>query len=122
MSRLIFHIIAGILGLWLAIRFVPGVKFEGEFKYLILAGSLLGLINFFIKPVLKAITLPLRIITLGLFNWIINMAIIWIVDVIFPELIIPGIWPLFLTTLIVWLLHFFLGFYTSKKSVVTEGE
>ena len=122
MTKLIFHIFAGILGLWLAIKFVPGVRFEGEFKYLLLAGCVLGLINFFIKPVLRAITLPLRMLTLGLFSWIINMAIIWIVDVVFPELIINGLIPLFWTTLILWLLHFFLGFYAPKKRVMVETE
>jgi putative membrane protein len=114
MINLIFQIVAGVLSLWLATKFVPGVEFVGEIKYLILAGSVLGLINFFIKPVLKFITLPLRIITFGLFSLVINMAMVWAVDVIFPELIISGIIPLFWTTLIVWGISFFLGLHETK--------
>jgi putative membrane protein len=114
MVKLIFQAIAGTLGLWLAVKFVPGVEFVGEIKYLIIAGVVLGLINFFIKPLLKILTLPLRVLTLGLFSLIINMAIIWAVDVIFPELIIQGLIPLFWTTLIVWAISIFLGFYPSK--------
>ena len=114
MTRLIFYIIAGIVSLWLAVQFVPGVEFVGEFKYLLLAGLVLGLINFFIKPILTAITLPLRMLTFGLFGLVINMAIVWTIDVIFPELIIKGLIPLFWTTLIVWLVSFFLGLYKSK--------
>jgi putative membrane protein len=105
MKRLILQIIAGILGLWLAIRFIPNVEFADSWQILILAGLILGLINFFIKPVVKIITLPLRILTFGLFGLVINMGIVWIVTIIFPELKISGILPLFLTSIIIWALN-----------------
>ncbi|HUV81293.1 MAG TPA: phage holin family protein [Patescibacteria group bacterium] len=109
MSNLLYQIIGGILSFWLAVEFVPGVEFTGELKYLAMAGAFLGLINFFIKPILKTITLPLRFLTFGLFSLIINMALIWFVDVVFPELTVAGIIPLFWTTVIVWLIGYFLG-------------
>jgi len=109
MAELIFQIIGGILSFWLAVKLVPGVEFVGEFKYLIMAGACLGLINFFIKPIINLLTLPLRILTLGLFGLIINMALIWLVALFFPELIIKGLVPLFWTSLIVWLVSYFLG-------------
>lgn len=120
MSRLLFQIIAGILGFWLATKFVPGVEFVGEIKYLLLAGSILGLINFFIKPIIKMITLPLRILTFGLFSLVINMAVVWIVDILFPELIISGLLPLFWTTIIIWLVSLLLGLYQPRKKIVVE--
>ncbi|OGZ18706.1 MAG: hypothetical protein A2175_00245 [Candidatus Nealsonbacteria bacterium RBG_13_42_11] len=106
---LLWNLIGGVFTLWLAQRFVPGVEFTGEMKYLILAGCFLGLINFFIKPILKIITLPLRILTFGLIGLVINMLIIWAVDIFFPELVIQGIVPLFWTSLIVWGVGFILG-------------
>jgi len=99
---------AGILGIFLAQRYVPEVEFIGNWQTLVLAGAILGLINFFIKPILKVITLPLRILTFGLFGLVINMLMVWLVDVIFPELIIPGLIPLFWTSLIVWGISFIL--------------
>ena len=74
MNSLILQIIAGILGIFLATKFVPGVilevvpgqsslfgiEFTAPWQILLLVGSVLGLINFFMKPVLKMITLPLR--------------------------------------------------------------
>jgi len=116
MTKLIFQVIGGILSFWLAVKFVPGVEFVGEIKYLIMAGAFLGLINFFIKPILKIITLPLRVLTLGLFGLVINMGLIWFVDIIFPELIIQGLVPLIFTTLIVWLVSYFLGFSSPSPS------
>lgn len=121
-SKLFFHIISGVLGIFLAARFVPGVKFKGSSKMLLIIGATLGLINFFLKPILKAISLPIRILTLGLFTLLINMALIWAIEIFFPEnLEIAGLWPLFLTTLIVSVLNFFFGLYTPKRKRVKEA-
>ncbi len=122
MTKLIFQIIGGILSLWLAIKFVPGVEFSGEIKYLIFAGIFLGLINFFLKPILKFITFPLRILTFGLFSLIINMLIVWTVDVFFPELTIQGIVPLFWSTIIILVVSWFLGLYNPRKKIIVEEE
>lgn len=111
MKQLFWQVIIGILGLYLAILLVPGVAISGGeeltqqgVKTLFLAGAVLGLVNFFIKPIIKIITFPLRLITLGLFGLIINMAMVWIVDVLFYELTIVNLSALFWTSLIVWLL------------------
>jgi len=106
MWTLFLQIVAGILGIFLAVKLIPGVVFTGDWKALAIAGGILGLLNFFIKPILKIITLPLKILTFGLFGLVINMLIVWVVDIIFPELIIPGIIPLFLTSLIIWIISF----------------
>lgn len=101
MRKLLIQIATGILGLLLASHFVPGVEFLGPWKTLILAGFILGLINFFLKPFLKLITFPLRILSLGFFTLVINMGLIWLVDIFFPELVIVGLIPLFWTSLII---------------------
>lgn len=108
MWSLILQVIAGILGIWLGQKYVPAVEFIGSWQTLALCGVILGLLNFFIKPILKTIALPLKILTLGLFGLIINMLLVWVVDIIFPELIIPGIIPLFWVSLIVWGISFIL--------------
>ena len=122
MEKLFWHIVAGILGIFLAVKFVPGVSLEvlpessffgikltQFWQILILVGGILGLINFFIKPILDKITLPLKILTFGLFSLILNMVIIWILDILFLEFQILGFIPLFWTTIIVWLINFLLG-------------
>ncbi len=134
MNSLILQIIAGILGIFLATKFVPGVsleiipgqsslfgiEFTASWQILLLVGSALGLINFFIKPVLKMITLPLRILTFGLFSLVINMVMVWTVDILFPELVIQGIIPLFWTTVIIWGVSLLLGLYQPRRRVVVE--
>ena len=134
MTKLFLQIIAGILGIFLATKFVPGVSLEiipGEsslfgieftaaWQILVLVGCVLGLINFFLKPVLKIITLPLRILTFGLFSLIINMLMVWVVDILFLELVISGIIPLFWTTVIIWLISLLLGLYQPRRRVLME--
>lgn len=134
MNRLILQIIAGILGIFLATKFVPGVslevipgqsslfgiEFTAPWQILLLIGSALGLINFFIKPVLKMITLPLRILTFGLFSLVINMVMVWTVDILFPELVIQGIIPLFWLSIIILGVSLLLGLYQPRRRVVVE--
>jgi len=114
-KKLLFQIVAAGLGLWLANMFVPGIRvvilsdsnFFGidlttQWQLFLLFSIILGLLNFFVKPILNVITLPLRIITLGLFSFAINAGLIWIVDVVFKELSVPFLYPLLYTTLIIW--------------------
>ena len=111
------NIVAAILGLWLASSFVQGVilrvysesnffgiSLTAQWQIILLLGIVLGLLNFFVKPILKALTLPLELITLGLFSIVINLAILWFLDKMFDELYLPWMLPLLYTTLVVWAL------------------
>ncbi len=110
LGKLLFHIVSGSLGLFIAAKLVPGVEFYGTYLSLIIIGIVLGLINHFIKPLLKKLSFPVKILTLGLSSLIINMAVIWLIEILFPqELEIAGLIPLFWTTLIVWGLNLFFG-------------
>jgi len=118
--NLLIQIISAILGLWLAGRFVPGVAFNGPLfvlpskiadislflSTLTFAGIFLGLLNSLVKPILKKITFPLRIITFNLFSLVIAIFLVWLVDIFSPELIIQGLKSLFFTTIIVLVVNF----------------
>lgn len=129
MWYLLLQVFSGILGLWLAGRFVPGVDFTGPFfvlpkqaalfgqflNSLVFVGGLLGLLNYFVKPILNKITFPLRIITLNLFSLVIAMFLVWAVDIFSQQLIIEGLKALFFTTLIVWGLNLILSKWWPEK-------
>ncbi len=97
------QIVVGIIGFFLADRFIEGVVIDPPMM-IISAGIILGIINFFVKPILNLITFPLRVITLGLFTFVINIAIVWFVQAIFLEISIDLFLPLLYTTIIVWVL------------------
>jgi len=115
MKKLLSQIAAASLGLWLATMFVSGVvvtvysnssffgiSLTAQWQMFLVLGIILGLLNYFIAPILKAIALPLEIVTLGLFSFVINGGLIWFLDLIFDEISIPWMWPLIYTTLIIW--------------------
>ena len=123
MKKLLAYITAGIIGLWLATIFVPGVVIElfedssflgiplnAVWQIIVLVGIIIGLLNYFVKPILNTIAIPLRIITLGLFSFVINVVLISVVDMAFKELFVPLWLPLFFTTLIIWVLNTLLKF------------
>jgi putative membrane protein len=128
--NLLLQIVSGILGLWLAQRYVAGVDFTGPLfvlpkqtalfgqflNSLVFVGGLLGILNYFVKPILNKITFPLRIVTLNLFSLLIAMFLVWLVDIFSQQLIIQGLKPLFLTTLIAWGLSLILTRFWPAKS------
>ena len=115
MWNLLLRIAGSTAGLWLADKYVSGVQISGDWKTLLLIGAILGAANFFLKPILDAISLPLKILTLGLFSLIVNMALVWLADVAFLELEISGLAALFWTTAIVWLANFILQKWMPNK-------
>ncbi len=94
--------IAGIAGIAVSVFFLnPEVFSDGPIT-IILSGLAIGLLFFFIKPLIDLITLPLRILTLNLFSFIIIMFLVWITEVLFStHLEINGLQNLFWTSLIV---------------------
>lgn len=80
-----------MLGLFLASRLIPGVSIEGMGSF-ILAALLLGLLNAFIRPLMFFLTLPLTIITLGLFIFVLNAAMFGLVAAMLDNFQVSGFW------------------------------
>jgi putative membrane protein len=95
----------------LASQFMSGIRVESLFTALIAAG-VLGLINVFIKPIFILLTLPLSIVTLGVFTFFINAFLLELVAYIVPGFEIDGFLSAFLGALIIsivnWLANFFI--------------
>jgi len=70
---------------------LPGVTVDGLVTALVLA-VVLGAINAFIKPLLVVLTLPINILTLGLFTFVINAALIILATYIVPGFAVAGFW------------------------------
>ncbi|NNL64930.1 MAG: phage holin family protein [Myxococcales bacterium] len=88
------------LGLWLAARIVPGVELA-DTRTLILAALLLGLVNAFVRPIAVFLTLPITVVTLGLFLWVVNAGMLGLVAWLLRDFRIDGLGPALLASLIV---------------------
>lgn len=89
-----------MLGLYLASIIVPGVLIEGMGSF-ILAALLLGLVNAFVRPVMFILTLPLTILTLGLFVFIVNAAMFGLVAAMLDNFVVTGFWSAIFGAIIV---------------------
>jgi putative membrane protein len=88
------------VGLWLASKIVPGIDFNST-GTLIAAALLLGIINAFVRPIIVILTLPITLLTLGLFLLVINALMIMLVAWLLPGFLVAGFWSAVFAAIIV---------------------
>ena len=89
-----------MLGLFLASRLLPGVWIEGTGSF-ILAAFLLGLVNAVVRPLVFVMTLPLTVVTLGLFIFVLNAAMFGLVAAMLDNFQVAGFWSALFGAIIV---------------------
>ena len=80
--------------LWAATELVPGLEVRGLFS-LLLAALGFGLVNAFVRPLAVLISLPLTVLTLGLFLLVVNAAMLGLTALLVPGFHVAGFWPAF---------------------------
>ena len=70
--KLILRIIINAIAIWVTTLVLPGLSFSGDLVGLLIAAVIFGLVNAFIRPIVKLLALPITLITLGLFTLVIN--------------------------------------------------
>jgi putative membrane protein len=106
--RFLVRVLAAAVGLWLASQIVPGI-YVRDYGTLAAAALLLGLINAIVRPIVIILTLPLTIVTMGLFLFVINAAMLGLVSVILPGFHVHGFWPAIFGALVVSLVSWFVA-------------
>ena len=105
--RLLLRFLLNGLAVIVAAQLIPGIAVS-SLGSAILAGIVLGFVNAIIKPVLVILTLPLTLLTLGLFIFVVNAICLALTAALVPGLSIAGFWPALLGALVVsaisWLL------------------
>ena len=103
-----------MLGLFLASRLLPGVSIEGTGSF-ILAAFLLGLVNAIVRPLAILLTLPLTIITLGLFIFVVNAAMFGLVAAMLDNFVVGGFWAAIFGAIIVSITSTVASWYIGPK-------
>ena len=102
MRGFLLRVLITALGLWLASQWVSGVRIHGV-GTLALAALLLGVVNAVVRPVAFLLTLPLTLVTLGLFLLVLNAAMVALVAAMLPGFHLGSFRAALLTWIIVWL-------------------
>lgn len=112
------RVLVNALAIWLATEIVPGLTARSAVTVLG-AALVLGLINAIVRPVLLVLTLPLTLVTLGLFLFVLNALCLWLTSAIVPGFEVRGFWAAFWGALVVsivsWVMN---GFLSDRGRVV----
>ena len=100
MTRFALRAVIAAVGLWIATLLVSGLHITDPMT-LILAALLLGVCNAFVRPILVILTLPITILSLGIFLLVINAAMLALVAWVLPGFTISGFWAAVLGAIII---------------------
>ena len=78
LKKIIIGVVLNAIAVFIVVEFLPEVTAEGGIKFYIIAGIIIGLLNVFLKPILKLLSIPFVIVTAGLFLVIINAFILYL--------------------------------------------
>ncbi len=104
LARLVVAWAINIGALWVANALWGSVTIDGWAAYLI-GAAVLGIANAIIRPILAVLTLPLILVTFGLFFFVLNVVSLALAEWIAPNFSIDGFWTYVGTTVVVWLVN-----------------
>jgi len=102
---IIIRILANSLAVLVAAKLIHGISFDGTWLNLLFAGAIIGFFNGVIRPIIQLISLPVTILSLGLFYVIINVIILLLAANFIPALHIDGFWPAFWGVIVISLVN-----------------
>ena len=112
MRGFIIRMGVGALGLWLASRYVTGLKIDGN-QTLIAAALLLGVANAVVRPIVVFLTFPITVVTLGLFLLAVNAGMLagvaWLLDGFSLEGFVPAVLGALIVSLTSWVASWTIG-------------
>ena len=83
--RAVLQVVLNAVALWLAANLGFGITYTGGLAWLLVAGLVLGLLNLLVKPILTFFSLPLIVLTLGLFYLVINGLVLYLAAILLPH-------------------------------------
>ncbi len=120
MFGFIIRLLVGAAGLWLASILIPkGIDYHHSLVSLLIAAAILGVANAIVRPILIILTLPISIVTLGLFLFVVNGVVFWLVGQLpigfHVDGLLNAILGAIITGLVSWIGHALFGFHKYEK-------
>jgi putative membrane protein len=113
------------LSVMVAVKIVPGINYD-KFPTLLVASLLLGILNAFLRPLLLLIALPLVILTLGFFYFVINAVLLMFVGSLVRGFFVQGFWPAFwgavVITVMTWILNALTGAGSGRVRIQSQRQ
>lgn len=117
MKRLVVKWLILTIAIMLASYLIDGIRVSGFFSAFFTA-AVLGILNMFFRPILLILTLPINILTLGLFTFVINALMLMMASGVIPGFQVNGFWPAVLGSLVISLVNWILTSLITEKGRV----
>lgn len=104
MVRFIIRLLISSVSLILVAYLIPGISFN-SYSTVIVAALILGIMNAIVRPIILILTLPINILTLGIFTFIINALMLWLVHLLLPGFHITNFYTAIWGALIYWIIN-----------------
>ena len=114
--RILLSIVFNAIALYATAMVVPGITWRGNIVALLVAGAIFGLFNLIVRPVALLLSLPLLIVTLGLFYFVLNGILLWVASFILPGYNVAGLIPGILGSLVFAIVNWALNALFAPKS------
>lgn len=85
MKSLIRSLVITAIGIYLVTLLIPGIRVSGGWQSYVWAGAALTILNATVKPLANLLLLPINLLTLGMFRWVANVFILWLVPAFVKE-------------------------------------
>jgi putative membrane protein len=82
MKTLLRHFLVNVVALWAVAQLFSGMTFAKNYETLVVTAAVLGLVHLLVKPILNIFLLPLNLLTLGMFRWLVNVASLYLVTLL----------------------------------------
>lgn len=86
MKALLKIFLFSLSSLWLTAKIIDGFKITGGMETYLASGVALAIIYFFVRPILRLFFLPINLLSLGLLSWVINVAILYLLTLVIPQI------------------------------------
>lgn len=112
MARFLVQIVINAIALYVAAELAPGAAAPSDLGNLLWVALVFGLLNAIVRPILNILTCPAYLLTLGLFTFVMNVFILWILQRLTGMIVWGDFWQTmvagFIVSVISWLLNLFL--------------
>jgi putative membrane protein len=107
--RFILRWLVNFLGLWTAVSLLQGITYQNKVGVLIIAALVFSIVNAFVRPLVVLLSLPAIVLSLGLFTFVVNTLMLYLVQFFYPKFHIASFWSGLVAVIIIWIVNYLLN-------------
>jgi putative membrane protein len=120
--EILLRYVGNLAALWVASEIFDEMTYGDSFAVLAIAALVFTIVNWVVKPVLAILSIPLIIITFGIAYFFVNMAMLWLTDVVVGDFEAGGFWTVVGATIVVWLVNVVIGAFVRDVRVGSRAD